>query len=800
MILQNKKYNNNIYNCKCQKRIFLFFYLLLFLINSNVCKLNANFNKVIPYKALFDSTSYEINKIIFKGNISYSETELMKVISNRPSDRSFVRDIFELYYIEGKKNKITPKTILNILSNNINSLEFELRYLEIQKVNTDIESIKNFYNRNGLHLSNVKFNFFGNKETKENILEFEIEENQKFKIESYKYTGLETVDTLVLREIEAIKLIKAGDDFSELNIINEVNKINEILVNNGYYYSYPQKPDVFLDTNKFTDVIVINFDIGNRYKVGEIIYKDFLNRQNPLAFKFKQKYIEIKENEWVSQEKIIRTQRNLVNLNLFENVMIDTIVVPNENTINYKSNKLTNDTNNLTNSKSNVEVIKYQNQPSDSLISFLITTKYSKQQDWGIAPFINKTAFDELINLGLEGSISHKNWWGAAQNFKFFSNVSIKDINRSINDWLLSELIYQVGFNYAQPLLWNLDNSKVGFSFTPSFSRRSINNIINISSIVLPIRFPISLPSKTYFNQILIDFDFERQLPLENLIIDTLNNQTAQLRQFVNLKAYTDIAENRYSLTSNIIGITLLGDRRNNPFSPTNGYYTNITFDGWNFILGHSIFEGLSKYYRFQLAHYQFYKSGELSSFALKGRIGATYVFDFENNYLPIEKQFFAGGANSVRGWESRRLRYTKLTETEVQSPEVYRIYQDFVGSKTIIEGSFEYRFKFSRPNYRNEFFADMIAKTGFTFFLDFGNSFGWYVEEDKTSINYLDYITKLAVAAGVGFRFDTPVGPFRVDFALPIQGPIPNKPDFIFNRYNAFSDYRIHLGLGHAF
>ncbi len=797
MIFKNKKYNNNnIPHWINLKSILIFFSLLLFLniiiSNDDIYHLKANTIKVQPYKAMFDSSNYEINRIVFKGNISYSSTDLMKVISNRPSDRSFVRDIFEMYYIEGKKNIITPKTIINILNNNIDRLEFELRYLEIQRVNIDIESIKNFYNRNGWHLTNVNFNFYGDKSTKENILEFEIEENQKFKISSYKYSGLETVDSLILQKIETAKFIKDGDNFSEINIITEVNKINDILLNNGYYYSYPKKPDVFLDTTNYTDVIIINFDVGNRYKVGQIIYKDYLNKQNPLAFRFKQKYIDFKEDEWVSQEKIFRTQRNLVNLNLFENVIIDTIVIPENKII-----ELSNDSNK---SRSKVEDINNQNLPNDSLISFLITSKYSKQQDWGIAPFINKTAFDELVNLGLEGSVSHKNWWGAAQNFKFFSNVSIKDINRSINDWLLSEVIYQVGFNYSQPLLWNLDNSKVGFSFTPSFARRSINNLINISSIVLPVRFPISLPSKTYFNQILIDFDFERQLPLDNLVIDTLNNQTAQLRQFVNLKAYTDLAENKYSLTSNIIGITFLGDRRNNPFSPTNGYYTNISFDGWNFILGHSIFEGLSKYYRFQLAHYQFFQSGELNAFAFKGRIGATYVFDFNNNYLPIEKQFFAGGANSVRGWESRRLRYTQLTATDLQSPEVYRVYQDFVGSKTIIEGSFEYRYKFSRPNYRNEFLADMIAKSGFTFFLDFGNSFGWYVEEDKTSVNYFDYITKLAVAAGVGFRFDTPVGPFRVDFALPIQGPIPNKPDFIFNRYNAISDYRIHLGLGHAF
>jgi outer membrane protein assembly factor BamA len=739
-------------------------------------------NKVHPYPSQFDSTLYEINQITFSGNQSFSSLELMKVINNRTSERSFVRDIFEMYYNQGKRNIAAPKTILNTLEKNIISLEFELRYFDNLSVETDIESIKNFYNQTGWHLSEVDYEFYGDKTTKSNVLNFKIKENQRFKIGQLIYVGLDNLTEDIKSKIENVKIINRvnNENFNEYKILDEISKINDVLQNNGYYFAKPTLPNVVIDTVNCLDSISIKFDIGNRYKIGNILYKDYLHNQNPLAYKFKQKFVNFKEDEWYSRDKISQTQRNLLGLHLFEKIKIDTLQIDYDSEINSNSGKSNN---------------KLEN---DSIIHLKIVTDYAKQQDWGVSPFYNKTAFDQLTNLGLEGSYSHKNWWGAAQNFQIFSNVSIKDVDRSINSWLVSELVYQVGFKYSQPLLWVLGNSKVGFSTSPTFAKRTINNLININSVLLPIRFPVSLPNQTYFNQILLDFDFERQQPADDFGgFDTLNNETAQLRQFVNLKAYTD-TQSPYSLTSNILGITFLGDRRNSPFEPTEGYYTNISIDGWNFILGHSILEGLSKYYRFQFSHYQFVKSDDHAVWAFKGRLGATYTFNYENNYIPIEKQFFAGGANSVRGWESRRLRYTNLSSSDLS--DNYRIFQDFAGSKTIIEGSIEYRYKIKRPEIRNDFLADMIAKCGFTFFLDFGNAFGWYIDEDLTKVNYYDYLTKLAVATGVGFRFDTPVGPFRIDFALPIQGPIENKPDLIFNRYSALSDYRIHLGLGHAF
>jgi outer membrane translocation and assembly module TamA len=81
----------------------------------------------------------------------------------------------------------------------------------------------------------------------------------------------------------------------------------------------------------------------------------------------------------------------------------------------------------------------------------------------------------------------------------------------------------------------------------------------------------------------------------------------------------------------------------------------------------------------------------------------------------------------------------------------------------------------------------------GLGLFLDFGNTFGWYIEEEnKIKIKWSDYITKLAVGTGFGLRYETPIGPIRIDFATPLYDPMKKR--------KAFWDLVFVFGIGHAF
>lgn len=103
---------------------------------------------------------------------------------------------------------------------------------------------------------------------------------------------------------------------------------------------------------------------------------------------------------------------------------------------------------------------------------------------------------------------------------------------------------------------------------------------------------------------------------------------------------------------------------------------------------------------------------------------GSTGTFD-----IPIFKRFFAGGSTSMRGFP-----FQKLGPLDDDN--------DPLGGNTLIVGSFEVRY----PIYGN--FGGVV-------FLDYGNVF---------SGQWAFMLDKLKYAPGVGLRYDTIIGPVRLD------------------------------------
>lgn len=100
---------------------------------------------------------------------------------------------------------------------------------------------------------------------------------------------------------------------------------------------------------------------------------------------------------------------------------------------------------------------------------------------------------------------------------------------------------------------------------------------------------------------------------------------------------------------------------------------------------------------------------------------------------VPASLRFFAGGDQSVRGYDYRTLSPTDETG-------------DRVGGRFMLAGSLEYQYEFI-PRWR--------AAT----FVDHGNAMDSWTDPMKTS-------------AGVGIRWVSPVGPIRLDLAQSISDP----------------------------
>jgi outer membrane protein assembly factor BamA len=78
---------------------------------------------------------------------------------------------------------------------------------------------------------------------------------------------------------------------------------------------------------------------------------------------------------------------------------------------------------------------------------------------------------------------------------------------------------------------------------------------------------------------------------------------------------------------------------------------------------------------------------------------------------------------------------------------------------------------------------------------MDFGNV--WGKVRDLT-------LTDVALAAGIGFRYDTFFGPFRIDYGFRVYNPAePTGQQWISDREflgQTLKEAIIHFGIGHAF
>ena len=140
-------------------------------------------------------------------------------------------------------------------------------------------------------------------------------------------------------------------------------------------------------------------------------------------------------------------------------------------------------------------------------------------------------------------------------------------------------------------------------------------------------------------------------------------------------------------------------------------------------------------------------------SLVLAGGIGAGAIVGADSAAIPADERFYAGGGGSIRGYA-----YQSVGPIKDGVP---------VGGNYLIELSFELRLKIS----------DRIGVVGF---LDGGNAF---------ASPEPDFSQGLLWGTGVGLRYYSPVGPFRLDVGFPLD-----------RRPGLDDRFQVYVSLGQAF
>ncbi len=182
-----------------------------------------------------------------------------------------------------------------------------------------------------------------------------------------------------------------------------------------------------------------------------------------------------------------------------------------------------------------------------------------------------------------------------------------------------------------------------------------------------------------------------------------------------------------YLLSS--VGPVVVWDSRDDPFNPRRGFYHSFQAEWASDLLGSEV-----RFERYVASVSGFFSYGR-ATLALQGRGGIAFTLTQAAD-LPVNKRFFLGGRSSVRGF-----RRDEIGPKDAAG--------DPVGGDVMVNLRAELRWRWKK-------------RFGIAVFWDGGNV--W-----NRSLGSPDY-TDLRQGAGLGVRFETPVGPLALDLGFKLD------------------------------
>ncbi|QEJ67729.1 outer membrane protein assembly factor BamA [Xanthomonas oryzae pv. oryzae] len=501
--------------------------------------------------------------------------------------------------------------------------------------------------------------------------------------EQYKISEIKVTGDTVLpqADIERLVIPKAGDIFSRALLEHTSDTITNTLSNVGYAFA---KVNPIPTPNREDRTVAVNLQVvpGPRVTVRRILYKGNSRTSDEVLRREMRQF----ENTWYSQAAIDRSKIRLQRLGYFESVEVETPAVPGSN--------------------DQVDVVYNVKETTSG--SFVVGLGYS--QSFGVTTSVQLSQNNFLgggNRVAVEASRS-----SYQQRYAFsYTNPFFTDDGVSLGYNLSWRSLDYSNFNTAQ---YNSKNGAAQVLFgVPITENDTVSAMVGIDS-----------------NQI---NTFQGQTP-QSIIdyIDAVGSRTFHAWR-------TELGWAR--------------DTRNDFFMPTRGIYQRVgletTLPG-STVEYYKLNYQISKYWpiipalvlntRFELGYGDSYGSDTTRVFTNPD--GSTRTVTASG--LPFYENFYAGGTNSVRGFEDNTL--GPRSERNLN----YSRGQPLGGSfKTV--GSVEMYFPklFDSPSAR------------ISAFFDFGNV---YNGVDNFKAN------ELRASTGVALLWRAPVGPISISYAFPLK------------------------------
>ncbi|MDR0825002.1 MAG: BamA/TamA family outer membrane protein [Prevotella sp.] len=190
-----------------------------------------------------------------------------------------------------------------------------------------------------------------------------------------------------------------------------------------------------------------------------------------------------------------------------------------------------------------------------------------------------------------------------------------------------------------------------------------------------------------------------------------------------------------------------------------------------------------AEYVKGSMEYSQTFSFSKVHSVAYRIGLGMAHPYG-NSDVLPFERRFFAGGANSIRGWSTR-----SLGPGSYQRPDGVR--SDFVNQTGDMkfELSVENRYK-------------LTSLIEFAQFVDAGNI--WTLKDYKTQpegqFQFKNFYKEIALSYGMGLRLDLGFLLLRLDLGMPAYDPGYDQSDRFVLLKPRLNRMALHFGIGYPF
>ncbi|MEI8350461.1 MAG: outer membrane protein assembly factor BamA [Candidatus Omnitrophota bacterium] len=759
---------------KMLRKIFLFtlFFIVFSTVSSyaetNIVRLDIKGQKIVS-----DATI--VSKIKVRAGQSYNENVINEDIKNLYATGFFEtvevgkeetpEGIVVIFKVKEKPvlKKITIEGAHFIRKNKIlEAIDLkEGSFVDDYKMKEAIEKIKDLYAKKGFTQANITYELKVNKELNEAEVSIRVEERGVLKIRKVIFQGNKNISGVKLMRLIKTRpawLFNAGL-FKEDVFRDDLKRLTDFYRQEGYSDVKVDSDSTLKDKGIF---ITITIEEGKRYYIGVIT----ITGNKDITLEEIKKVTTLKTGDVFSEQAIYEESSRIRQVyvdkgyifsqidpfNLFnqETQKIDVSFKIVENQVAYieridvKGNVKTKD-----------KVVRRELRvyPQDKFDGKAIRKSKEKLENLG---YFEEIRFDtepgakpDQVNLIVdvkEAKTGHLSFGGGYSSIdEFVGFVELRQRNFDYKNFSTftgagQDLSFYAGFGSVT------SNYELSFTNPWVFDR--------------PYSFGFDGYRKSHAQDESVGYGYREDITGGDLRLgkdfnDSLKGQVAYRFDNVKIKdvvdnATQDLKDEAGSTNLSSAEFSLGYDTRDNVFSPLKGiYFTN------NLQVTGGPFGGSRDFVKFSTRFSYYFPMINKSVLEFRLRSGFADPFS-DTKKVPIYERFFAGGANTIRGYHERKVGPIDLVS------------KDPLGGESMFVGNVEYTYPL----------IDFLKVAGF---YDTGNT--WVKTSDFFS-------EKLKSSLGLGVRLKTPIGPVSVDYGWPLDkepGEDGKAGQFHFNVSRAF-------------